>query len=140
MYRWLLLPVIALSVAAAPAPQNNLSGLYLEARTCEIWTGGCYGNAEMNLVGKNAVMAWKVEKGSFDQVQLDGLGVVSVIAANYTLGLEQTGPAKALLIVDVLAAAAPRQALFSLAKKQGGQFTRHVVAVETAPIVLTLEP
>ncbi len=140
MYRWLLFPVIACSLAAAPATQNNLSGLYLEARTCEIWTGTCYGNAEMNLVGKNAVMAWKVEKGAFDQVQLDGLSVVAVIAANNTLGLEQTAPAKAVLIVDARATELQRQALIKLAKKQGGQYTRHVVSVESAPINLTMEP
>lgn len=138
MNRWLFLPVIALMVAAAPASQTNLSGLYVEARTCEIWTGGCYGNAEMNLTGKNAVMAWKVQQGAFDQVRLDGLGVVAVIAARNTLGLEQTGPAKAILIVDSRANEAQRQALINLAKQQGGNLIRNVVAVESAPIDLTV--
>lgn len=138
MYRWLLLPAVALMVAAAPASQNTLSGLYVEARTCEIWTGGCYGNAEMNLTGKNAVMAWKVDKGSVDQISLDGLSVVAVIAARNTLGLEQTGPTKAILIVDERANEAQRQALVKLAKQQGGNLIRQVISVVTAPINLTV--
>src|SRR5262249_12743573 len=135
MKRWLALAVCALMVAA-PVSAAEISGLYVEARTCDVWTGPCFANADMNLGGKHAVMAWKVQKGTLDNARLDGLGVVAVIAASDTLGIEQTGPAKAILIVDSKANSAQREALISMAKKQGGHFLKKIIAIETAPIDL----
>jgi hypothetical protein len=134
MYRWLSLAVVTLIVVAAPVRAGGISGHYLEARTCDVWTGPCFANADMNLDGKHAVMAWKVNKGTLDRVQLDGLSVVAVVAASDTLGLKQTGPARAVLIVDSRANATQRQALIQLAKKEGGELVRQVVCVETAPV------
>ena len=138
MARWLAFAAVALVVVAAPVSAAGISGQYLEARTCDVWTGPCFANAEMNLGGKNAVLAWKVDQGALDSVRLDGLSVVAVVIASDTLGLEQTGPAKAVLIVDAKASAAQREALVRLAQKQGGELVRKVIAVETAPIDLTL--
>ena len=64
----------------------------------------------MNLSGKNALMAWKVDQGSMDGVKLDGLSVVAVVSARDTLGMAQRGPAKTLLIVDARANDAQRAA------------------------------
>jgi hypothetical protein len=90
----------------------------------------------MNLAGKNALMAWKVEQGDMDRVSLKGLSVVAVVAASDTLGLPQTGPARAVLIVDARADAAQRDALVRLARQQGGELLHNVIAVQTAPIDL----
>jgi hypothetical protein len=128
------------AVSNAAAVPAALTGKYIEARTCDVWTGPCYANAEMNLSGKNAVLGWKVDSGSFDRVKLDGLGVVAVIAAHDTLGLEQTGQAKAVLIVDSRANTAQREALVHLAKKQGGELVRHIVQVVSARIDFDLCP
>jgi hypothetical protein len=136
MSRCLALIAIALIFVAAPVQAAGISGKYIEARTCDVWTGPCFANAEMNLGGKNAVLAWKVDKGALDNVCLDGLGVVAVVAASDTLGLQQTGPAKAILIVDEKATDAQREALIRLAKKQGGDLVRKVIAVEKAKIDL----
>jgi hypothetical protein len=91
----------------------------------------------MNLTGKHALMGWKVDRGTFDNVRLDGLGVVAVVAASDTLGLTQTGPSKAVIIVDGRADAEQRAALVGLAKEQGGELLRTVIAVQAAPIDLT---
>jgi hypothetical protein len=138
MARWLAFAAVALFVIAAPVSAAGISGHYLEARTCDVWTGPCFANAEMNLGGKNAVLAWKVDQGAFDNIRLDGLSVVAVIAASDTLGLEQTGPTKAVLIVDAKANAVQRAALVRLAQKQGGELIRKIVAIEAAPIDLTM--
>jgi hypothetical protein len=136
MNRWPILAALALIVVAVPAQAAGLSGKYVEARTCDVWTGPCFANSEMNLGGKNAVLAWKVDKGSFDNVCLDGLSVVAVISASDTLGLKQTGPARAVLIVDQKADARQREALVRLARQQGGDLVRTVVAVEKAGVEL----
>jgi hypothetical protein len=136
MARWLTLAAIALILAAAPVSAAGITGQYIEARTCDVWTGPCFANAEMNLGGKHAVMGWKVDKGALDNVRLDGLSVVAVVTASDTLGLEQTGPSSAVLIVDAKANKAQREALVNLAKKQGGDLLKKIIKVETAKVDL----
>jgi hypothetical protein len=134
MKRCLALAAFALVLAAAPLHAAGITGHYIEARTCDVWTGPCFANAEMNLTGKHAVLGWKVDKGELDRVRLDGLGVVAVIAAHDTLGVKQTGPARAVLIVDSRANPAQRAALIRLARREGGDLVRHVVAVQSAAV------
>jgi hypothetical protein len=136
------LPVAALALVllAGPAPAAGLTGQYIEARTCDVWTGPCFANAEMNLTGKHAVLGWKIDKGALGKVNLDGLGVVAVVAASDTLGLTQTGKAKAVLIVDRRATAEQKAALIRLAKEQGGELTANVVRVQTGKIGLDICP
>src|SRR5262245_14133135 len=135
MKRCLALAAVALVVMALPVSAAGVTGQYVECRTCDVWTGPCFANAEM-IAGQNAVMGWKVEKGAVDGATLDGLSVVAVVAASDTLGLEQTGPARAIVIVDEKASAAQRDALVKLARQQGGDLVKNVIKVETAPITI----
>src|SRR5438445_13512393 len=99
MLRWLALTVVALLVIVGPVSAASITGQYVEARTCDVYTGPCFANADTGLTGKHAVMAWKVEKGKLDNVSLDGLSIVAVVQASDTLGLLQTGPPNAVLII-----------------------------------------
>jgi hypothetical protein len=123
-------------VTEATPESAAVTGQYVEARNCDVWTGPCFANADFNLTGKNAVLAWKVGTGSVGGVRLDGLGVVAVVVAQNTLGLEQNGPAKAVMIVDKRADAQQRAALIRLAKQQAGALLEHVGAVQTGTIRL----
>jgi hypothetical protein len=120
----------------AQSPKPAVTGLYVEARNCDVWTGPCFANADFNLAGKNAVLAWKVQSGSVDGVELDGLGIVAVVVAQNTLGQEQRAPAKSVLIVDRRADAAQKAALIRLAKQQAGALLEQVAAVHSATIRL----
>jgi hypothetical protein len=137
MNRWFGCSVLMLVAVALPVSAGGISGKYVEARTCDVWTGPCFANAEMNLDGKHGLMAWKVDQGSMDGVRLDGLGIVAIVAASDTLGLDQTGPAKAVLLVDQRATAEQRQALVKLAHRQGGDLVRNVLSVESSPLDMT---
>src|SRR5438445_12438693 len=117
MNRWLL-PAFALLAVAAAAPAGEITGRYVEARTCDVYTGPCFANADTGLAGRHAVLAWKIEQGSVGGAKLDGLGIVAVVAARETLGLKQILPGKAVLIVDEKANAAQRKALIEFAKAQ----------------------
>jgi hypothetical protein len=127
-----------LSVSVLSPASSTVSGQYVEVRTCDIWTAPCFANAEINLAGKNALLAWKIEKGAFGQVDLTGLGVAAVIAATDTLGIAQTGAARSVLIVDSKANAAQRAALAALARHQAGDLVGNVIAIHAAPFELTL--
>jgi hypothetical protein len=124
------------SFAGAADAKVVAKGQYVEARNCDVWTGPCFANADFNLSGKNAVLAWKVDTGSADGVRIDGLSIVAVVVAQNTLGLEQNAPAKAVLIVDERANAAQRAVLIRMAKQQAGALLAHVAAVQSAPIRL----
>lgn len=138
MVRSFAFAALALIAVNAPLSASEISGQYVEARTTDIWTGPCFANADFNLTGKHAAMAWRIEKGSIDNVTLDGLHVIAVIAASDTLGLEQTGPSKAIVIVDNRATSAQKAALVKLAQQQGGALVKNVVAVQESTIKLTL--
>src|SRR5437763_13764160 len=138
MTRLFLLPALAAIVAVpagltAPAG-SAVRGQYVEARTCDVFTGACFANADTGLTGKNAVLAWKVESGAFGGARLDGLGVVAVVAARDTLGQRQSAPGKAILIVDEAATPAQRAALAAFVKAQAGELAQDVVAVRAARV------
>ncbi len=135
MKRWFPIAAIALIVTALPVGAAEITGQYVECRNCDVWTGPCFANAEM-IAGKNAVLGWKIEKGALDGARLDGLSVVAVVSASDTLGLEQTGPARAVLIVDEKASRSQRDALVKLARGQGGDLLKNVIKVEMAPITI----
>ena len=70
------LTLVCLLGATKAAPE--ISGSYIEVRSCDVYTGPCFANGEMGLSGKEAVMVWSVREGSWKGVALDGLTVIAV--------------------------------------------------------------
>lgn len=137
--RLFLTGVLAVALAsAASLPKANIEGRYVEARTADVFTGACYANSEVNLMGHEAVFGWVIDKGSYDGVSLDGLGVMGAVKAASTLGDIHNGPypVKSVLIVDEKATAEQRTALMAFAKRMSGDLLTDVVDVQTRPIKL----
>jgi Protein of unknown function (DUF1326) len=135
-----LLAVVALTVPAAAA--ESLTGTYLETRTCQVYTGPCFANAEMAIGGKEAVMAWNIETGKQNDVDLAGLSVVMVLSGNETLGfrgVDDPPELKSAIIVDAKATAKQREALIAFAKEHSGRAGKAVVRVDAAPITMSLD-
>ncbi len=137
MNRWLL-PAFAALTLGACASAGEITGQYVEARTCDVYTGPCFANADTGLAGRHAVLAWKIDKGSVNGVKLDGLSVVAVVATRETLGQKQVLPGKAVLIVDEKATAAQKAALVELVKSEAGTLVENVLKVESAAVELTI--
>ncbi len=131
----ILLSALAVALVAVAA-QARITGDYIETRSADVYTGQCFANGEVGLVGDQAILAWHIQQGSWDGVKLDGLNVVAAVKANATLGdpYGNPYPAKAVLIVDAQANAAERAALESFAHAMGGKLLDKVVKVEAAPI------
>ena len=57
-----LISILALiaTVSFAGNPIPAISGDYLEVRSCDVYTGPCFANAEMNLTGKEGMLLWSV--------------------------------------------------------------------------------
>ena len=119
----------------------GVHGAYIEARTADVFTGACFANSEAGNVGELAVMGWRIDKGSWQGVSLDGLTVVGVIKANSTLGdiTNVTYPVKAVLIIDEKASPEQRLALRAFAQHQGGDLLTDVVRVDYQPIELNVD-
>lgn len=134
-----MLAVLMTTLAATAAfaiTKPAITGDYLEVRSCDIYTGPCFANAEMGLTGKEAIMVWSVKEGSWQGTSLDGLSVIAVVRTDATLGNLQYEPraAKAVLIVDEKASPSQQEALQGLARSMAGKLIKEVAAVKTSPI------
>lgn len=130
--------VLFLAAIATVRAQAAIKGDYVEVRSADVYTGPCFANSQVDLEGKQAILAWKVRNGSWNGVDLSGLGVVAVVKANATLGdrFHNPYPADSVLILDSRASSQQRVALQAFAKSAGGALVGNVVRVETAPINL----
>ncbi len=139
MRRGLFSSLLGLCVALLGSTYSlagQITGDYVETRSADVYTGPCFANGEVGLTGNEATMAWKIRKGAWDGVQLDGLSVIAVARANATLGdpYHNPYPAQAVLIVDQNADGAQKSALADFARAMGGRLLENVLLVESAPI------
>lgn len=127
--------------AAGLQNRTQLRGDYIEARTADVFTGPCFANSEVDLVGNLAVMGWRVQKGEFQGVKLDGLSVVGVVRASNTLGNIHAPvfPVKSVVLVDERANFEQRQALQAFAKRMAGDLLQDIVKTEFVPIDLKFQ-
>jgi hypothetical protein len=145
MFSRIVLACLAVSGAAlSSARASDVTGDYLEVRTCSVYTGPCFANAESGLTGREAVMAWSIDEGQYNGVDLAGRKVIVSLAASGTLafggGVEvHAFPVKSVILVDEQADSRQRDALVAFAKEKAGQLAGDVVRVETVPIDMQLD-
>jgi hypothetical protein len=128
----------ALTAATLAAGPRSVTGTYVEARTAEVFAGACIMNGEAATTGREALLAWKVDRGQVNGVALDGLAVVAALAGETNLGIHEIGgetaPARAAIYVDARANAAQRKALVAMVKSLSGGLIGDVVQEAAAPI------
>lgn len=123
----------------AGASGARITGEYVEARTAEVFAGGCIMNSEAETMGRQAIMAWRITSGSFEGVALDGLTVAAAVAGDRNLGMREMGgeeptAVKAIITVDPRATPAQRDALVRFVRAMSRGLITQVVRVDTAPI------
>jgi hypothetical protein len=135
----LLLASLTVVAHANAGERTSIKGEYVEARTAEVFAGGCIMNSEAETLGRQALMAWRITSGVFDGVTLDGLTVAAAVAGDRNLGMREMGgeeptAVKAIITVDPRATAAQRDALVKLVRELSNGLITHVVRVDVAPI------
>ena len=129
--------IVAVLVGLAASPivaggKGSVSGEYVEARTAEVFTGGCLMGSEAGTVGKEAVLAWKVDRGSFNGVPVDGLSVIAAVVGDRNLGIVEIGGGKAAtrsaVFVDSRANPAQQMALVAMANELSKGLVGTIVA------------
>ena len=128
----------SLAMATLAAKPASVTGTYVEARTAEVFAGACVMNGEAATTGREALLAWKIDRGEVNGVSLDGLAVVAALAADTNLGIHEIGgestPARAAIYVDSRANAAQRKALVAMVRSLSGDLIGSVVLEAAAPI------
>jgi hypothetical protein len=139
MRRTVLTAMLAALVAARlSAGGVSIKGAYVEARTGEVFAGGCIINGEAATTGREALLAWKVDRGSFEGVPLNGLAVVAAVAGDVNLSIREIGGdsarTRSAMFVDERATPAQRAALVSMARRLSNGVIDTVV--ETTPTAI----
>lgn len=131
--------MLAATPALLAASGNTaVTGDYVEARTAEVFAGGCIQGSEGEALGREAILAWRVGSGQVNGVSLDGLSVVAVVAGDLNLSTHEIGGARPQRIrtairVDARASQAQRAALVAMAKSLS-PVVRDIVDVKAVPI------
>jgi hypothetical protein len=128
---------LASTVSIAAGGRSTVTGQYVEARTAEVFTGGCIMGSEAETMGKQAVLAWKIDRGEVNGVPVDGLSVVAALAGDVNLGLHEIGgetaTVRSVVYVDDRATPVQRMALVALAHDMTKRIGT-IVLVTPAPI------
>src|SRR5438552_8573517 len=124
--------MLALCAVGASAG-TTISGDYVEARTCNVYTGACHANGEAVTTGREAILAWNIKSGKADGVNLAGLNAVAVVTADDNLA-KSAAQHRTVLYVDSRASDAQRAALASALVARYGSTFGQIVAVNAAPI------
>jgi hypothetical protein len=135
----LVIASLMLTAVVSADDKGRLTGEYVEARTAEVFAGGCIMNSEAETMGRQAIMAWRITSGSFDGVALDGLTVAAALAGDRNLGMREMGgeeptAVKAIITVDPRATPAQRDALVRFVRAMSRGLITQVVRVDTAQI------
>jgi hypothetical protein len=139
----LALLVAVLGAEIRDARSSELTGVYLETRTCQVYTGPCFANAESGgLAGRDAIMAWRINDGEIEGVDLTGLSVVVVLTATDTLGfqgLDNARSAKSVILYDDQATDEQRDALLQFVKSRVPKVSAWAVRIEAKAIEMELD-
>jgi len=127
-FRLALLVLLSFCFLSVALSAQQIRGDYIETRSADVYTGQCFANGEVNLAGKEAILAWHVQSGSWDGVALDGLTIAAAVRARATLGdpYGNPYPAEAVLLVDEQANPQQRAALVHFAQHMGGALLKNV--------------
>ena len=138
IFSFLTIMVSLPSLAAA----EPLRGTYVEARTCQVYTGPCFANGEVGSTGKDAILTWHIKSGDLNGVELKGHSVAVIVRASHTLGFngfDDATTTKAIVIVDANADESQAIALQQFALAQTGLEATQVADVYQRDIEMNFD-
>lgn len=122
----------------------EIRGEYMESRTCDIYTGPCFANSEVGLTGREAILAFHIEEGRHDGVDLSGMKVVVAVVANDTLGfggglVVHPDPIRSVVLVDERATPEQQTALVDFVRQRAAKVAGQIVRVSSASIEMKVD-
>jgi hypothetical protein len=127
--------IVAVSalVFSSRAENVSLRGDYVEVRTASVFAGACHFNGEVVTTGRDALMAWNVTSGKWQDVDLTGVRVMAIVSADANLA-EGNAARKSEIVIDSHASRAQALAMVNALRSRYAASLGDVVAVRSAPI------
>jgi hypothetical protein len=128
--RYAIVPLFIFAAVAAGA--QEIQGRYVEARTASVMAGACHYNGEVVTRGRDAVMAFRIDKGRSGALDLQGVKAVAMVtsAANLVDGAER----RTILVIDSAASDEQAAAAAAELRNRYGKAFGTVVDVRRAPV------
>ena len=117
---------------------SAIVGDYVEARSNHVYTCGCLYSGEQVTSGREAILAWDIQEGSYRGTSLAGVKVAAVVVGEGNLSLAAT-PRKSVLYLDGITSASQQQAVLALFQAQFREAVGEITAVQNAPITFQRE-
>ncbi len=130
----LLIPLLS----PVPAESTPCTGAYVEARTASVFAGACHYNGEFVTAGREAVCAWRIDAGTFDGVDLAGVTIAAVIAADANLD-EGTAARRSVVHVDAALDSARSAAAVRWLATTRGSILGTVLEVRADPLRVAID-
>jgi len=127
--------IVAVSALVFSSHAENISlrGDYVEVRTASVFAGACHFNGEVVTTGRDALMAWNVTSGKWQDVDLTGVRVMAIVSADANLA-EGNAARKSEIVIDSHASRAQALAMVNALRSRYAASLGDVVAVRSAPI------
>ena len=130
-------PILLLQLGAGSGANGPVSGQYLEDRSNRVYGCPCEWSSEFMSNGREAVLAWNIQSGSYDGQDLAGLRLAAVLVGRFTLSDPST-LRRSTLYADARAGELQRRAGIAWLQSRFGDLLGIVLAVREVPIDFAL--
>lgn len=118
---------------SSQAENVHLRGDYVEVRTASVFAGACHYNGEVTTTGRDALMAWNVTSGKWQDIDLSGVKVMAIVSADVNLS-ENNAARESEIVIDSAASRAQALAMLNALKQKYASALGKIVRVRYAPI------
>ncbi|PWT80561.1 MAG: hypothetical protein C5B44_05210 [Acidobacteria bacterium] len=125
--------VLAGVVFSSQAENVSLRGDYVEVRTASVFAGACHYNGEVTTTGRDAMMAWNVTSGKWQDVDLTGVRVIAIVSSDSNLSDRDTAR-QSEIIIDSSATRTQALAMMNALKEKYAASLGRIVSIRNAPI------
>lgn len=135
----ILAPLLLLSCSAAATPDSSGPvGRYVEARTASVFAGACHYGGERTTAGREALLAWTIDAGSFGGVDLAGTCVAALVSDDVNLD-DAPSARRSVVYLPASLTALQRDALTAWIVAREPELLGEVRAVELVPLAVRIE-
>lgn len=132
-----LTAIMTLAVSAlvftSQAENVSIRGDYVEVRTASVFAGACHYNGEVVTTGRDAMMAWNVTSGKWQDVDLSGVRAMAIVTSDVNLS-DKNAARHSEIIIDSNTSATQSQAMLNALKQKYAAALGEIVTVRHAPV------
>jgi Protein of unknown function (DUF1326) len=128
-----MMAAVGALVFSSRAENVQVRGDYVEVRTASVFAGACHFNGEVTTSGREALMAWNVTSGKWQDVDLAGVKVMAIVSSDVNLS-EGNAARESELVIDSAASRTQALAMLNALKEKYASALGKVIRVRYAPI------